>query len=179
MTRRGFTLVEAVLAALVVGVALAGALQAAAVARVGRLKLAERAEGVMLAQDLLTEVMVLPFDDPDGASGKIGAETGELDRTDYDDIDDYNGLTDDPPTDRGGTQLTTIDGFVRTVGVTWVDLSTLATSSSETQTKRADVVVTRNGREVARLAAFAGSGVRGSSTSGVTLLDGATAVTIK
>ena len=179
MTRRGFSLVEAVLASLVVAVALTGALEAAAAARVGRQKLAQRSEGLMLAQDLMSEILVLDFADPSGVTGNIGPGPGETDRAHFNDIDDYNALVDDPPTDRAGNKIECANGLVRTVSVGWVSVSKLQASTSETQAKRIDVVVTSGAREVAHLTAFRTSGTKVGSVKIVPIIEGATPVVIQ
>ena len=44
---------------------------------------------VDLAEDLMDEILRHPYDDPNGASD-IGPETGENNRTDFDNNDDYH-----------------------------------------------------------------------------------------
>jgi hypothetical protein len=91
--RPGFTLAEALLAATVLAmtvVALTVPFSAAARNdyQNGRYTLA-----CCLAQELMEEVIALPFRDPDGATAP-GPESGETSRSLFDNIDDYDGYAE-------------------------------------------------------------------------------------
>lgn len=103
MNRRGFSLVEVALATVVVGgLAVAVVSGVGSVARSVRSQ-AERERGVLLASRLMEEIVTAAYDDPQGASGLIGVEPGEkaTDRTTLDDVDDYDGLDEEPTTQTG------------------------------------------------------------------------------
>jgi len=90
----GFTLVESLLASVVLAMAITAiTVPFTASAR------NERADGrrtvaAVLASELLEEIISKPFDDPDGPSA-LGPEAGEFNRADFDNIDDYHGY-DEP-----------------------------------------------------------------------------------
>jgi len=46
-----------------------------------------------------------------------GVDAGEAGRADYDDIDDYGGITDEAPTDQSGSPMAGYAGFSVTVTV--------------------------------------------------------------
>ena len=91
---RGYTLAESliasvVLAAAVVGIAgtLSASYQQSAVR--GNLNTA-----LILAQQLMEEIAAKPVDVPSGQTDKPGWSQGQTDRTQYDNITDYDGYTD-------------------------------------------------------------------------------------
>ncbi len=161
---RAFSLVEVVISMLVVSVLLVAALQAVGASKTGQLTVADRTEAVLLAQDLLAEIVILPFEDPENASSIIGPETGEAaadDRIGLDDVDDYNGWNGDPPIERDGTPIDSASNLKRVVTVIWANPTTLAPAALVgTGVKRIDVVVLDGDRELARLFAFRSSSNR-------------------
>lgn len=113
--RRGFTLVEAMTAIVVLGIAgatlLAGLGSNAATTRDSL----ERTIALGLAQQLLDEVSGMRYCE-NGASAYdvfMGPGSPEISagaRREFDDIDDYNGVRTTPPTDRWGITLGTDNG---------------------------------------------------------------------
>jgi Tfp pilus assembly protein PilV len=91
--RTGFTLAEALLAAVILLVAISAiTLPFAAGAR------AEQADArmclaVSLAQEMMEEILSKPFNDPQGASAP-GPESGETRRSRFDNVDDYHGYAE-------------------------------------------------------------------------------------
>lgn len=123
--RSAYTLAEVVVSIAVVGVMLVAALNAVAAARLNMNRTTNHNRGMLLAQDLLAEILQQPYQDPDGAES-LGIDDGEIagDRSTYDDLDDYDGWSA-PPQDRDGTRLPNADGWVCTVSVTLLDPETL------------------------------------------------------
>jgi len=149
--------VEAVIAVLIVGVMLVAALQALASAKGTRYRLATHARARMLAHDLLAEVLATDYADPQTPAAALGPDTGEsaTDRTGFDDVDDYDGLSDGPPTTRSGAAIANHAGFTRAVSVAWADLSTpTADATSDSGLKRVTVTVTVDGRVLAELVGY-------------------------
>jgi Tfp pilus assembly protein PilX len=112
------------------------------------------AEG--MAHSLLAEVCSRAYTDPDESTGVLGMETGEkMDRPTLNDVDDYEGLMESPPTDLWGNALTDEPGWERTVRVEWVEISggVLKDVGSETGMKRITVTVSRGGRLLAEAVA--------------------------
>src|SRR5687768_17333963 len=102
--RGGFTIVEASVAVLLVGVLLSSSIATVGALAQSRRVQADRRGGYALAQQLMSEIMALPFADPDQPVA-FGPETGESSRAAFDDVDDYNGYTGTPPVAKDGTPL--------------------------------------------------------------------------
>lgn len=148
---RGFTLIEATISALIVGTMLAAALRLVGATALAQQLSTDRARGVLLAADLLSEIQALPYSDPNEVA-LLGIELSELTagRAGFDDVDDYDGLVDDPPMDSSGVEIPGFPGWVRRVRVEYVDHADLTqTLAGDTGIKRITIEVTRDGRRVA------------------------------
>lgn len=122
ISRAGFTLVEAVISCLVVGIALVPAMNMIGAAAKARQNQSDFNQGMALAKDLLNEVMECRYTDPDGR------EAGET-RATWDDVADYDSLTDKPPSAKDGTPLADAMGWMRQVRVGFVIPATPAIAS--------------------------------------------------
>ena len=88
--RRGFTLAEAMMAVVVLGIAAASVLLPFISGAAVRAEGINRTLASRLASDLMEQILRLPFHDPnDETSYSLGPESG-----DYDNIDDYHGYTE-------------------------------------------------------------------------------------
>ncbi len=86
-SRRGFTLAEAMMAVVVLGIAAAGVLLPFVSGAAVRAEGASRTLAAGLAGDLMEQILRLPFHDPDDeTSYNLGPDAGDLDN-----IDDYHG----------------------------------------------------------------------------------------
>ena len=153
----GVTLVEVVVATLVVSLMLVAALNAATAARLADYKLTERNRALLLAQALLSEIVQQAYDDPVAGVGSFGLETGEStgNRSLFDDVDDYNGWSATPPQNRDGTAVAGTTGYEQAVSVAWVQPTDLSqVSGSETGLKQIKVTIRRNGRPIITLMAY-------------------------
>jgi MSHA pilin protein MshD len=118
--QQGFTLIEALIATLVLAVATVGIAQLLAVSAQQASTMRNQAVSLELARQLMEEIASKQVAD---ASGNIslGHEVGETTRSQYDQIDDYNGYTDtsDTLTMLDGTPVSLGSGatFTRTVSV--------------------------------------------------------------
>ncbi|UCC96798.1 MAG: prepilin-type N-terminal cleavage/methylation domain-containing protein [Phycisphaerales bacterium] len=93
--RRGFTLVEAMLAVVVLGIAAAGVLLPFVSGAAVRTEGIRRTLAASLASDLMEQIIRLPFHDPDDlTSYNQGPEPGETAPATFDNIDDYHGYTE-------------------------------------------------------------------------------------
>ena len=145
--RRGFTLIEASACVVVVGVMLAAATQAIGAAAKARLLQQEQARGESLARQLLGEIRQARYRDPNTSSNRNGAETGETSRSQYNDVDDFDGYADQPPKARDGTPVPGFTGWKRKVQVRWADPANLAnnvanSAGNDTGLKKITVTVT-------------------------------------
>lgn len=139
----GLTLVEAVISILIVAVMLVAVLST--LGGVARSHLVQKAFGKeqALGMALLTEVLGARYEDAN-APGGWGPESGESStpRTDFDDVDDYDGWTASPPQKNDGTQLAACAGWRRSVSVTLVNPGTLnASSPSDLGLRKIEVTV--------------------------------------
>jgi MSHA pilin protein MshD len=123
-SRRGFTAIEALVAAAILSI-LTAAVSGALMAGRAQSKLArDTLSASFLAQSLMDEINRLPFDDPNGYT-TMGPDNGEA-RASFNNIDDYSGYTDGPSniTDiAGNAYADTYQGFTRTVTMTAVSTS--------------------------------------------------------
>lgn len=156
--RGGFTLVEVSVCVVIVGVMLAAVMQTVGQSSVMQFRLAERSRAAQLARSMMAEILAQPYQDALVATTTLGPEPGEL-RATYDDIDDYNGLTESPPTAKDGTSLNlpSASTWRRSVSVAWVTPTTLASSATESGLKKITVSVYHRGTLVYTLSALKGN----------------------
>ncbi len=154
--RPGFTMVEAVMSVLLVGMLMVAAMNTLGATATAQYKNAERSRAVLLAEDLMSEILGQNYEEPVDTI-QFGRESGESggDRTNWDDVDDYDGLSHSPPEYPDGTDMPDLGTWERKVEVKWVnpfDLSSI--SGSETGVKQIVVVVEHNAAPVFLLTAF-------------------------
>ncbi len=140
--RAGFTLIEAAISTVIVGIMFVAALNTVGAARVAQYKAALIGRGRLYAEALMTEILQQSYQEP-GATYVFGREAGESNtsRTAYDDVDDYYGWTESPLIAKDGTALPNSANWSRTVTVEWVDpLDPKQVSGTETGAKRITVV---------------------------------------
>lgn len=113
-------MVEVVIASLIAGALLVPALDLLGYVSVAFTKQAVRDKGILLATDLMSEILRQPFEDASGNTG-IGPDSGESSRSQFDDVDDYHGFTESPPTDGNGTTIDGSEGFTRLVTVEYLN----------------------------------------------------------
>ncbi len=155
-TKLGFTIVEVTISLVIVSVVLVAALSTVGASQAMRFRSDRRSRGMLLAQDLMNEILQLPYEDPDQTPMQ-GLEPGDgsTDRTDFDDIDDYGGWVGSPLVHVDGTAVLNAAGFQREVSVVWLNGTDLSlTSVSETGMKRIRVKITAGGQEIVTLEAM-------------------------
>ena len=123
--RSGITLPEVVMSTIMVGVVLVAALDTVGAALRTSRSSVTRSEARRLAEELLEEVLALPYADPQG-DAVLGIEAGETDpaenRLGFDDIDDYLGWSAIPPQAPNGAAMTEHPGWKRLVRVKYVQV---------------------------------------------------------
>lgn len=169
LRRIGFTLIEAVFSILLVSLMLVAAMRATSASAVAQVHSADNGRGNLLAQSLMSEILVQPYSDPNVNSTKIGPDPGDTTnpatRSKFNDVDDYDGWFESPPQNRDGTVIgsTNPDGSItsfypgwsRKVSVVWVTSSNLTTPvASETGVKRITVTVSHNNAVIATCVAI-------------------------
>lgn len=147
---RGFTMVETVLASLLVSTVLISTLSLVGPV----MRTTEHAEREIIAQrladELIDEIAAQAFVDPegDGDAEDIGTNMDERTtrRNDFDDVDDYDKWIGFPPKEKDGSTKPGLSRWARQVSVAHVLLKDLKTESTEiTGAKRITVQVVYNG----------------------------------
>lgn len=166
-----FTLAETLFSIALTGGLLVAALNTVGSSRVAQGYLSEQTCGQMLANDLVSEIMSRPYEDPDQTPvfGREAGETGSS-RQDYDDVDDYANRTSQSPKRADGTPVSGFENWFRSATVEWVVPNDLLTESIvETGVKRITVTVKHGEKQVTQLFGFRTAGPPEPS-SGPTLL---------
>jgi MSHA pilin protein MshD len=159
--KRCYTLVEVVVSSLVVSIMLAAALQAVATSRIGLSKMGGVSRAMLYAQDLMSEILQQLYTDPDGGLGTFGLGSAENtgDRSQFDDVDDYDGWAASPLQYKDGSTVSGTARFERRVHVAWVlPDNAKQLSGVETGVKRITVEVLLDGDVTAEITALRTSG---------------------
>jgi hypothetical protein len=154
---RGLTLLEVVVATLITGVMLVVSLDSVGAVFQSNLANIGRLIGPGLAQELMTEILSMPYEDPTVNSTTIGADTGEstTNRNDFDDVDDYDDLNSLGVRSKLGTLRTGYTTWRQEADVEWVEILTgLTWILGDTGLKRITVTITSPDGEVSELVAY-------------------------
>ncbi|MFH1731692.1 MAG: type II secretion system protein [Planctomycetota bacterium] len=147
-TTHAFTLVEVILTILIVSVGLVASMRALPILLQVSEASAQGMTAHRLAMDLLSEIALLPYDDPDG-NVKFGREYDEtsVTRADFDDIDDYDEWKASPPQKKNGQPEPGCTGYTRSVLVRSVRIDNFNDFEGDdnTKPKRITVTVSRPG----------------------------------
>jgi MSHA pilin protein MshD len=111
MNNRGVTLIELIVAMVVISIALTGVLLVINYTTLHSADPVLRHQAIAIAEAYMEEICLKNFSDPGGPP-----ETG---RADYDDVRDYNGLNNNGAVDQNGAPIGGLGGY--TVRVTVID----------------------------------------------------------
>lgn len=114
---RGFTLLEAVLTTMIVGIGITGTMRLAYTCAQQNMMAGHMTTGMHLASHIREAMARLPFNDPLSGPLNFGAEPGEL-LADFDDVDDFDGQIFNPPIDARRQPLSGFDAYSQEV-VVW------------------------------------------------------------
>jgi type II secretory pathway pseudopilin PulG len=149
--RRAFTIAEATLSMLIVALMLSTAIGVASGGARTRASVMRRAIGTALADALIDEIRRQTYKEAGTAALGPDGEENPLNRSTFDDVDDYHMLHDEPIRDRTGNAIAGLSGWSRSVRVQWVDIADAATPAlSDTGLKRITVTVSYAGTEIVR-----------------------------
>lgn len=157
-TSRGFTMVEAVISIMIVSVMLVAALNVLGASNLMQWRVADRSKGLVIAETLMTEILMTSYADPVygiDSFGRNATEAATGNRSLFDDVDDYDNWEETPAADRNGMEIAWAEGLGRHVRVDWVNPSALTTTvNTNMGIKRIVVEATRDGRPIAKLIAY-------------------------
>ena len=160
--RGGFTLIEASLTTVIVGVAFVAMLSLFATGTQVQSTSAELTTGVNLAKNVREMAMTMAFTSP-ATPGTWGRDSGELAGNPgaWDDLNDMDNAVFSPPVDARGTAIENADGWQQTVNVQCVDVNGMESvlPDGTSNAVRITVIVTRHSNEVYRLSWYAFKGM--------------------
>ena len=109
--QRGVTLVELLVSIVIVSIAAGAVLGALSLTVQGSADPMIRHQSAAIAEAYLEEILLKPITDPDGIDGEVA-------RIDFDDVDDYDGLTDIGASDQFGNPIASLADYDVSVSVT-------------------------------------------------------------
>jgi Tfp pilus assembly protein PilV len=128
--RHALTLVEVVVSTLIVGLMTVAALDGLGAATRSSQWAGNQGIAQGLADDLMAEILTKAYSDPDG-SAVFGLETGEAaPRSNFDDVDDFNGWNQKPPKAADGTTFSDRAKWRRSVIIERARLSDLTQTTA-------------------------------------------------
>ena len=155
--RRGITLVEVSVSTLLVGLIVVSSLRCLAMSAQTGGDSVNRTLATLLAEDLIEEILEQDYSDPNDTP-LFGTEAQEStsNRSDWDDVDDYDGWTSSPPQDGNGVSVQDAK-WKRLVIVQHVsadNLNTVLADTNDAGVKRITVTVQCDGETVIEVTAI-------------------------
>ena len=149
-------MVEVAVSSLLVGLVLVGAMNCLGAVIRGHMSTGNSGRGEQLAQELMIEILSQSYEEPADTPlfGRESSESGGS-RSDWDDVDDYDGWSASPPEYRDENLIFNASGWQRDVTVELIDPADPATVSGTDQgLKRITITIQYNGQVVTRLVAL-------------------------
>lgn len=144
--RTGITFLEVSIASVLVGLLFVGAIRALGSATRTGFRSQQRVLAAQLARGLQSEICGLAYRDLDEtpAFGPEASEATATIRSEFNDVDDFDGWAEAPIVDRDGNALPNVSNWRRTVTVEFVDPSDLTQAvGSDQSLKRVTVQVSQ------------------------------------
>jgi prepilin-type N-terminal cleavage/methylation domain-containing protein len=129
--RRGFTLIEASLATVIVGVGILSMMQLFTACTRQNAAAADMTTAMLLAENIQETMAGLSFSDPAFGRTYFGPEPGQT-LPSYDDVDDFDGKTFSPPIDSTRQPITTLSQYSQVISVWPVYPNQLSANSNTT-----------------------------------------------
>jgi MSHA pilin protein MshD len=149
--RSGFTFTEVLVSVLLVSTVLIGATNLLGNVVRGRTSIARSVRAQQYAQQLMVEVMDTAYEEG-SFLGKDFFFVFPETRSQFDDVDDFDGLDESPLQNRAGVTTPNTSGWRRRVAVAWVSPANPQTVvGSDQGVKRITITVERNGTVMAQL----------------------------
>lgn len=142
--RQGTSLIEVVVSTVIVAFVISAALQTVATAVDLRTSTFDLQLGPSLSRSLMSEIMSAEYADPDVENITLGPDIGENtgNRLSFDDVDDYQGWTANPPVNPDGSVMPIGMGWSREASVEFLDPSSYSVVAADLGLKRVRVTVT-------------------------------------
>ena len=150
-SRRGFSLIEVLIAAALAGIAVTAGMVAVESGTEANALAQEVTRSAFLAQEIREWTLTLPFRDPDpGDADNPPGPDGSDPQVFVDDLDDLKGVTYSPPRDASGAALVGMTGWSQEISMEWRQPDDLRTTVADGGSDVIHVAVTvrRNGRPV-------------------------------
>ncbi|HEV7300184.1 MAG TPA: type II secretion system protein [Tepidisphaeraceae bacterium] len=158
---RGFTLIEAALTTVIVGVAFVAMLTLFAAGTSVNNTSASMTTGMHLAKSVREMAMTMEFTSP-ASPGTWGRDSGETATNPgaWDDLNDLDNASFSPPIDGGGNVIPNMENWRQTIDVRCVDVNGMETllPDGTSEAIRITTIVTRGTDEVCRLSWYAFEG---------------------
>jgi type II secretory pathway pseudopilin PulG len=135
---RGFTLIEAALATIIVGVGIVSTMTLFAACSQQALGANQMTTAMMLANNVHEAAVGLPFADPTFQHKYFGPEPGETLAT-FNDIDDWDGSSFNPPIDAQRNRIANLSQYTQVVSVWPVYPNKLSANSTADTAKTPDI----------------------------------------
>ena len=129
-TPRGFTLAEAALTTVIVGLGILSMIELFANCTAQNSAAARMTTAMLLTSHIQEAMAGLPFNDPFTGSGHFGPEAGETLAT-YNDVDDFDGARFNPPIDATRQSLPLQQQYTQVVSVMPVYTNQLSANTNE------------------------------------------------
>lgn len=139
--RRGFTLIEAALVTVIIGVGVMAMMQLLAAGTVQNGAGAKLTTGLAMAGNIRELTLDVAFSDPN-QTASWGTESGETSVAAYDDLDDLDGKTFSPPIDARRQTIATQPEWSQSITVQCVDPDLITTTVPDGSSPMARVTVT-------------------------------------
>jgi prepilin-type N-terminal cleavage/methylation domain-containing protein len=148
--RSGFTLIEALVATVLIGVSIAALIASNVSHTQANAHGMYTSTAEFLIEEIRAMTMPLDFVEPDEIPDTFGPDNGEVDVGDYDDLDDFDGVTFSPPVDVSGNALNDFSEYSQVVTVKSVNPAdfTSAVDDFDSSIVRMSVSIVMNGKEV-------------------------------
>ena len=148
LRKKGFTLVESLFAAMLLGLVIAALAAASGAFTMANGYGLDLSTAEFLIEEVREYTATLPVVDPEDEDSIFGPETDESSMTMYDDIDDFNGSSISPPIDLSGAAMSNFSAYTQEITVENVlpnDFGGAAQTAHSTDFVRVIVTVTKNG----------------------------------
>lgn len=149
MRTRGFSLIEVLIASMLVGLAIAALVVANGTFTMANYAGADLTTAEFLIEQIREMTAMLPVMEPNATPPQFGAEEASV--AAYDDVDDFDGVPFSPPIDAARGPLPDLAAFTQSIAVDRLNPSNFDEVKADTYDSdffRVTVSITQNGRPI-------------------------------